>query len=115
MYPLSARQGGSGQSWVTRSFATGDQGRKPCYPQPRVSFPRGTEVGIDPEMQLHTLNTEPHAASTFQLGRLGNLDQAENTHVERAGRCLTARRHSELHVVERDETPRGIRHLISQG
>ena len=80
-----------------------------------MSFPRGTEVGIDPEMQLHTLNTEPHPAPTFQLGRLGNLDQAENTHVERAGRCLTARRHRELHVVERDETPRGISHLIVQG
>ena len=63
----------------------------------------GPEVGLHAEVHLHRRRLEPATAPAGQVRRLGPFRQAEQVAVEGTSLVLAARRHGELHVVDRDE------------
>ena len=60
-----------------------------------------TEVGLDAEVHLDRSVVEPAAAARREVGRLGDVRDAEEPVVERDRRVLLARRHRQLDVIDR--------------
>ena len=59
----------------------------------------GPKLLLHAQMEGHRAIAEPRAPATGQLGRLGELVQAQDAAVEGARLRLAARRHRQLHVV----------------
>ena len=69
--------------------------------QARMRLPGGHERVLHPDVELLPAHPEPAAAARRERSRLRQLLEPEQRPVERPGRALTARRRSQLDVVDR--------------
>jgi hypothetical protein len=69
----------------------------------RMRLPGRTKLGLDAEMDLDDSALKPASATLLEFGGFLNFDHAQQSSIKGAGMVFLARRHSQLHVVDRTE------------
>jgi len=88
---------------VAGGLEPGAEGAEAAHAEGGVRLARGTEAGLDAEVERDALRAEPDAAAGGEACGLRGLGEAEEVAVEGARRRLAAGGHRELDVVDRQE------------
>jgi hypothetical protein len=100
VHPLDAFELRFPHDRVARTLETLREAFEVAHHESGMGLRRGSEIGIDPEMNDAPTAREPTSPSGLQSGRLGLLVHAQDGRIERTRVRLVAFRHGQLNVVE---------------